>query len=182
MKYLNERLNQFLEKPHTPPLLNQGFQYGFNTNFLKQVITYWKNDYKWKNREVYLNKYPQFKTSISGLDLHFIRASPQNPNGKKVLPLLLLHGWPGSVREFYDVIPHLINPKNDVPFVFDVVVPSLPGYGFSSGAVKPGLGPEKIAVVMKLLMTRLKFNKFYVSGGDWGAIIGKNMGQLYPEK
>lgn len=170
-----------MSRPHTPPLANQGFQYGVNSDFLKQVVTYWKDDYNWKNRENYLNQYPQFKTKISGLNIHFLRVAPTEPHRKKVLPLLLLHGWPGSVREFYEVIPLFTNPQKS-DFVFEIVAPSLPGFGFSDGARKPGLGPAEIAVIMKNLMTRLNFDKFYVAGGDWGAVIGKFMGQLYPEK
>ncbi|KAK6628634.1 hypothetical protein RUM43_002449 [Polyplax serrata] len=180
--YLKERLGKYLERSHVPPLENQGFQYGFNSNYLKQVVTYWKQNYDWKKREAYLNQFPQFKTKVAGLDIHFLRVAPKNPSGKKVLPLLLLHGWPGSVREFYDLIPLLTSPRKDVDFVFEVVAPSLPGYGFSQAAVKPGFGPHEMAVVMKLLMLRLNFEKFYVSGGDWGSLIGKIMGQYYPER
>lgn len=179
---LNGQLDRFLRRVPTPPLENQGFQYGFNTDYLRTVVTFWRNKYQWKEREAYLNQFPQFKTNVNGLDLHFIRVTPKATSGKKVLPLLLLHGWPGSVREFYDIIPLLTTPRNDADFVFDVIVPSLPGYGFSQGSAKTGLGAAQIAVVMKNLMKRVGFDKFYIQGGDWGALIGKNMGTLYPAK
>jgi juvenile hormone epoxide hydrolase len=100
----------------------------------------------------------------------------------RVLPLLLLHGWPGSVREFYELIPLLTKPLNNVDFVFEVIAPSLPGYGFSEGASKPGLGAAQVAVVMKNLMERIGFKKFYVQGGDWGAMIASHLGNLFPER
>nr|CAD7193995.1 unnamed protein product [Timema douglasi] len=149
----------------TPPLEGIGFQYGFNTDYLKKVVDFWRTKYNWREREAYLNSFPQFKTQVDGLDLHFLHVKPkQVPPSTRVLPLLLLHGWPGSVREFYEIIPLLTTPREGVNFVFEVVVPSLPGYGFSEGASKPGLGAAQMAVVFKDLMARLGFDKFYLQG------------------
>lgn len=114
--------------------------------------------------------------------MHFVRVRPKNAEGKKVLPLLLLHGWPGSVREFYDIFPLLAIPKENSDFVFDIIAPSLPGYGFSQGSSKTGLGTAQIAVIMKNLMKRIGYDKFYVQGGDWGAAIARNLATLYPDK
>nr|CAD7434550.1 unnamed protein product [Timema monikensis] len=165
-----------------PPLEGIGFQYGFNTDYLKKVVDFWRTKYNWREREAYLNSFPQFKTQVDGLDLHFLHVKPkQVPPSTRVLPLLLLHGWPGSVREFYEIIPLLTTPREGVNFVFEVVVPSLPGYGFSEGASKPGLGAVQVAVVFKDLMARLGFDKFYLQGGDWGGIIGANMATLFQE-
>nr|CAD7263042.1 unnamed protein product [Timema shepardi]CAD7571341.1 unnamed protein product [Timema californicum] len=156
----------------TPPLEGIGFQYGFNTDYLKKVVDFWRTKYNWREREAYLNSFPQFKTQVDGLDLHFLHVKPkQVPPSTRVLPLLLLHGWPGSVREFYEIIPLLTTPREGVNFVFEVVVPSLPGYGFSEGASKPGLGAAQMAVVFKDLMARLGFDKFYLQGGDWGVAL-----------
>ncbi|KAI4471860.1 epoxide hydrolase 1-related [Holotrichia oblita] len=116
------------------------------------------------------------------LDIHFIRVKPSNPEGLKVLPLLLLHGWPGSVREFYGVIPKLTAAQKGYGFVFELIIPSLPGYGFSQGAAKPGLGVPQVAVIFKNLMDRLGFDKYYIQGGDWGAMIVTVMSILYPDK
>lgn len=102
--------------------------------------------------------------------------------GKSVLPLLLLHGWPGSIREFYELIPLLTTPKANNNFVFEVIAPSLPGYGFSDGAARPGLGPTQMGVIFNELMGRLGHNKYYIQGGDWGSIIGRSMAILYPSK
>lgn len=91
-----------------------------------------------------------------------------------------MHGWPGSVRELYASIPLLTTPRKGYNFVFEVVAPSLPGYGFSEGAARPGLGAVQMGVVMRQLMERLGFQKFYVQGGDWGSVIATHMATLYP--
>ena len=128
------------------PLEGVAFEYGFNTDFLKKVVDYWSNKYDWKTRESLLNKFPQFKTNINGLDIHFIQSKPKADvaKGKKVLPLLILHGWPGSFVELTKIIPLLTAESKDRDFVFEVVVPSLPGYGFSDAARKPGMGPPEM--------------------------------------
>lgn len=160
------------------------FQYGFNSKTLQKLIKHWHTEYKWREREVQLNRFPQFKTNIQGLDVHFLHVKPPAiPVGKKTIPLLLLHGWPGSVREFYSLIDLLTQqiPKGD-DTVFEVIAPSLPGYGFSSGAVRPGLGSAQVAVVLAQLMRRLGHTSWYVQGGDWGSQIASHMGILYPQE
>lgn len=106
-------------------------QYGFNNNYIKQVVHFWKNEYNFTEREAYLNLYPQFKTKIYGLDIHFIHVKPKITDGLQVYPLLLLHGWPGSFIEFYKLIPILTLPREGLNYVFELIIPSLPGYGFS---------------------------------------------------
>jgi len=162
------------------PLEGIAFEYGMNKNFLKKVTTHWLNKYDWRQREKALNKYPSFKTKISGIDIHFqhVKATKKYKGGTK--PLLLLHGWPGSFIEYQSLIPQLVDPK-DSEINFDLVIPSLPGYGFSDGARKSGLGSPEMAVVMLKLMKRLGYEKFYVQGGDWGSKIATNMGNLYQE-
>jgi len=149
---------------------------------LKEVVNYWKGQYlpKWGEREAFLNQFPQFTTQVQGLNIHYIHVKPKTKSNTKVFPLILLHGWPGSVREFYEMIPLLTNPSND-NIAFEVIVPSLPGYGFSEGASKQGLGPLNVAVIMRNLMIKVGFNKFYVQGGDWGAMIGANMAMMFPD-
>lgn len=93
-----------------------------------------------------------------------------------------MHGWPGSVKEFYNVFPLLTKPQEKYDFVFEIIAPSLPGYGFSEAATKPGLGTAQMAQIMKLLMERIGYTKFYVQGGDWGALIGTDMVTLYPDR
>lgn len=165
-----EKLKKKLEDagPFAEPLEGIAFQYGFNSNKLTEILKYWKNDYlpKWSEREKFLNQFPQFKTKIQGLDIHYIHAKPSVEKDVKVFPILLLHGWPTSVRDFYRIIPMFTQKANE-SFAFEVIAPSLPGFGFSDGAKKPGLASEKIAVVLRNLMLRLDFNEFYVHGGDW---------------
>ncbi|KAK7791256.1 hypothetical protein R5R35_005580 [Gryllus longicercus] len=179
---LSDLQNRLLKTPQlTPPLEDANFRYGFSSDYLQKVVQFWLKEYKWREREAFLNKFPQFKTQVAGLNIHFIHVKPSKvPEGVRVLPLLLLHGWPGSVREFYDLIPLLTTPRDHEKFVFEVVAPSLPGYGFSDGASKKGLGAAQMAVVLKSLMERIGFKKFYVQGGDWGSIIGSDMSILFP--
>ncbi|XP_016921625.1 juvenile hormone epoxide hydrolase 1 [Apis cerana] len=172
-------------RTYKKPLENVGWTYGISTRYLNTVLDYWRDKYNWTERQALLNKYPQFMTTIQGLDIHFYHVKPTNlPNNKnlKVLPLLMLHGWPGSVVEFQKIIPMLTKPWPNQNFVFEVIIPSLPGYGFSEGAVRPGMAATQIAVIFKNLMQRLGFEKFYVQGGDWGAIIASDMAVLFPEK
>lgn len=174
-----------MRRPYIEPLENVAWTYGMPSTYINTILDYWKDKYNWTERQALLNKYPQFKTNIQGLDIHFYHIRPTNlPKNKnlKVLPLLMMHGWPGSIVEFQKIIPMLTTPSADRDFVFELIVPSLPGYGFSDGAVRPGLSSANVAVIFKNLMQRLKFDKFYVQGGDWGAHIAANMATLFPEK
>lgn len=138
-----------------PALEGVNFEYGFNTAFLQKVLDYWMNSYNWRKRENHLNTFPQFKTNINGLNIHFIhlKPKPEVAAKKKVLPLLLLHGWPGSFVELTKIIPLLVSDSNDHDFVFEVIVPSLPGYGFSDPARKPGLGTAEMGYVHNVKLT-----------------------------
>ncbi|XP_067629977.1 juvenile hormone epoxide hydrolase 2-like [Eurosta solidaginis] len=165
------------------PLEGIGFEYGFNSKYLKEVIKYWRFNYlpKWTEREAYLKQFPHFETQIQGLRIHYIHVKPKSTKGKKVVPLLLLHGWPGSVREFYTIIPLLTKPNPRSDYVFEVIAPSLPGYAWSQGASKINFGPAQIALVVRNLMLRIGHEKFLVQGGDWGSIIGTNLATLTPQ-
>ncbi|XP_017051728.1 juvenile hormone epoxide hydrolase 1 [Drosophila ficusphila] len=183
-----EDLKSQLSRPSKahPPLEGVGFEYGFNANELAKVVKYWRDSYlaKWNEREQFLKKLNHFQTEIQGLKIHFIHAKPNQVKGqkpKKVLPLLLMHGWPGTVREFYDFIPLLTTPSDKSDYVFEVIAPSLPGYGWSQGSSKTGFGVAQVAVVMRNLMLRVGLDKFLVQGGDWGSIIGSNVASLFPE-
>lgn len=105
-------------------------QYGINTSYLEKIINYWLEEYNFKARAERLNKFPHYKTRIQGLDIHYIHVKPEG-KGKKVLPLLMLHGWPSSSKEFDKVIPILTKPRDGFDFVFEVVAADLPGFGFS---------------------------------------------------
>ncbi|XP_012538919.1 juvenile hormone epoxide hydrolase 2 [Monomorium pharaonis] len=168
-------------RPLTPPLKDVAWNYGTNTNTLHKLLDYWANEYNFEEREKFINQYLHFKTNIQGLDIHFIHVRPNNTEGKRVLPLLIVHGWPGSIIEFYKVIPLLTLPKPEHDFVFEVIAPSLPGFGFSSAATIPDLSAIQASVIFKNLMLRLGYDKYYVQGGDWGAQVIHTMSCLYPQ-
>ncbi|XP_048004043.1 juvenile hormone epoxide hydrolase-like [Leguminivora glycinivorella] len=155
--------------------------YGVHSSAQEQIFSFWQYKYKPKERERFFNKFDHFKTNVQGLDLHFMRVRPETEN-IKVLPIMLLHGWPSSFREFYEVAPLLTTQRPGYDFVFEVIVPSLPGFGFSQGAVRPGLGPFQMAIVMRNLMNRLGFTKYYIHGGDFGHVIGSIMATLFPNE
>ncbi|XP_055594687.1 juvenile hormone epoxide hydrolase 1-like [Uranotaenia lowii] len=185
-EHVIKRLRSKLEDvPHlAEPLEGVAFEYGFNSVHLKEILEYWRTSYldRWDQREKFLNQYPQFKTQIQGLDIHFLHVRPPKVNNpKRRVPLLMLHGWPGSVREFYEIIPKLTTRSDEYEYVFELVIPSLPGYGFSQAAARPGLSAAKIAVIMHNLMSKLGFHEYYVHAGDWGAVIGSLMGAFFPK-
>ncbi|XP_030766077.1 juvenile hormone epoxide hydrolase 1-like [Sitophilus oryzae] len=178
---LENRLNTAL--PFQEPLEDAKQHYGINTKLLTTIVDYWKTKYNWKKRQEFLNQFPQYQTQIQGLNIHFLHVKPKNvPQGVEVLPLLLLHGWPGSVREFYEIIPILTTPQKGKDFVFEVIAPSLPGYGFSDGASKQGLHAGVMGQIFDKLMRRLKFSKYYLQGGDWGSLIAQDMSVLYADR
>uniref|UniRef100_A0A3P9A0G0 Epoxide hydrolase n=1 Tax=Esox lucius TaxID=8010 RepID=A0A3P9A0G0_ESOLU len=164
---------------YTEPLENAGFQYGFNSTYLKKVVHYWRHKFDWKNQVAVLNKYPHFKTKIEGLDIHFVRVRPPHREGQRVLPLMLVHGWPGSFYEFYRILPLLTNPRGGL--AFEVICPSIPGYGFSEAPHKQGFNSLAAARVFHKLMERLGFSEYYLQGGDWGSLITTNMAQMKPQ-
>ncbi|XP_020284934.1 juvenile hormone epoxide hydrolase 2-like [Pseudomyrmex gracilis] len=178
---LNERLAKRIKLVSS--FENTAWTYGTNTNSLEKVLEYWHKKYNWTERQTLLNKYPQYITNVQGLDIHFYHIKPHistEQKNIKVLPLLLLHGWPGSVVEFQKIFPLLTSPHPDKDFVFEVIAPSLPGYAFSQAAVRPGLSPAQMSVIFKNLMLRLGFDKFYAQGGDWGSVIVKHLAELFP--
>ncbi|XP_011196467.1 juvenile hormone epoxide hydrolase 2 [Zeugodacus cucurbitae] len=182
---LIEDLKRQLSRPLVlhEPLEGIGFQYGFNSKYLEKVVAYWRDTYlpKWGEREAFLKQFPHYETQIQGLHVHFIHVKPKSTEGKKVLPLLLIHGWPGSVREFYKLIPLLTKPNPKSEYVFEVIAPSLPGYGWSQGASKVNFGPAQMSLVLRNLMLRLGHEKFLVQGGDWGSLLGANIAVLSPQ-
>ncbi|XP_025831993.1 juvenile hormone epoxide hydrolase 2 [Agrilus planipennis] len=166
----------------TPPLENIAQEYGFNTNLLKNIIDFWKDEYNWREREIYLNQFPQFKTNIQGLDIHYLHVKPTSlPSHIEIYPLLILHGWPGSVREFYNLIPLLTKPMDGKNFAFEVIAPSIPGYAFSDASAKPGFAVPHAAVAFMNLMKRLGFDRYYLQGGDWGSQITTSLVSQYPK-
>ncbi|GCC37381.1 epoxide hydrolase 1-like isoform X1 [Chiloscyllium punctatum] len=169
----------------TPPLEDSRFHYGFNSSYLRKVVSYWRKDYNWKKQLEFLNQFPHFRTRIEGIDIHFVHVKPPHlPQGQTAIPLMMIHGWPGSFYEFYKIIPQLIDPANhgwSQQETFEVICPSIPGYGFSEAPCKIGFDSIAAARVFCKLMRRLGFDRFYVQGGDWGSLIATNMAQMKPE-
>ncbi|XP_073689899.1 epoxide hydrolase 1 [Garra rufa] len=163
----------------TEPLEDSRFNYGFNSNYLRRVVSYWRHQYDWEKQVKVINQYPHFKTKIEGIDVHFVHVRPVQKAGQTVLPLMMVHGWPGSFYEFYRIIPLLTKTDSDV--VFEVICPSIPGYGYSEAPRKKGFNTLEAARIFLKLMERLGFPEFYVQGGDWGAFITSNMAQMKPE-
>ncbi len=151
----------------TPDDWSQGVPLAYARDF----CAYWSASYDWGARRDRLNRFPQFTTRLDGLDIHFIHQRSPEPNAR---PLLITHGWPGSIVEFQEVIAPLSDPVahgGDAADAFHVVCPSLPGYGFSGKPSTPGWGVEKIADVWDRLMQRLGYDPYFAQGGDWGALV-----------
>jgi pimeloyl-ACP methyl ester carboxylesterase len=148
---------------------------------LKELARYWANEYDWRRCEAKLNALPQFMTSIDGLDVHFIHVKSRHENA---LPLIITHGWPGSVIELLEVVSPLTDPTahgGNAEDAFDLVLPSLPGYGFSGEPAEVGWDPGRIARAWAELMTRLGYTRYVAQGGDQGAGVTDAMGRQAPE-
>jgi len=148
-----------------------GWEYGTNLSYMKEISNYWVKDFNWKRHEEKINKFSNFTTEVDNIDIHFIH---EKGSGSNPIPLLLMHGWPGSVFEFLNIIEKLAHPEKfggKEEDAFDVVAPSLPGFGFSGSPLRP-MGPRKMAKVMDQLMIKnLRYKNYLAQGGDWGATI-----------
>jgi pimeloyl-ACP methyl ester carboxylesterase len=159
----------------------QGWSQGVPLQVMRQLVDYWRTDYDWRRFEAALNAHPQFVTAIDGVEVHFLHITSPYASAT---PLILTHGWPGSIVEFLKVIGPLTDPvahggaQSDA---FHLVIPSVPGYGFSSRPVKSGWGIERIADAWSELMHRLGYDKFIAGGGDWGTSISTMIGVRHPE-
>jgi epoxide hydrolase len=150
--------------------------------YLRELCEYWADGYDWRAAEARLNALPQLRTEIDGLGIHFLHVrSPRDD----ALPIVLTHGWPGSIVEFLDVVGPLSDPAahgGDPADAFHVVCPSLPGYGFSDKPAEPGWGIERIAAAWAVLMDRLGYSRYGAAGSDWGTSISASIGQQQPER
>ena len=147
---------------------------------IQKLARYWATEYDWRKVEAKLNSYPHFITEIDGLDIHFIHVRSKHENA---LPLIVTHGWPGSIIEQLKIIEPLTNPTahgGSATDAFHVVIPSMPGYGFSGKPTTTGWGPERIARAWATLMERLGYQRYAAQGGDWGALIVDMMGVQAP--
>ncbi len=149
---------------------------GIPLAYTQEICKYWLEEYDWRAREALLNRFEQFITEIDGIDIHFIHV--RSPH-KKARPLIITHGWPGSIVEFHKVIEPLIDPVahgGDAADAFHVVCPSLPGYGFSGKPSKPEWDVGKIATAWNTLMLRLGYDNYFAQGGDWGGLVTASIG------
>jgi pimeloyl-ACP methyl ester carboxylesterase len=147
---------------------------------MQKLAAYWANEYDWRRCEARLNALPNFITEIDGLDVHFIHVKSKHPNA---LPVIVTHGWPGSIIEQLKIIGPLTDPTahgGTAADAFDVVIPSIPGYGFSARPTEAGWGPPRIVGAWLTLMKRLGYDRFVAQGGDWGALITEIMGAIAP--
>lgn len=154
---------------------------GTPLSYVQEVCAYWAEKYDWRATEARLNAFPQFTTEIDGLDIHFIHA--RSPH-EGAAPLIITHGWPGSIVEFHKVIGPLTDPVKyggNAADAFHVVAPSLPGYGFSGKPAKNGWGVEKIGNAWAALMARLGYSRYFAQGGDWGSAVTSAIGAQDPE-
>ena len=175
-------LKQRLARTRWPgEVTDSGWTYGTNLSYIKELVDYWRTGYDWRARERELNRFDHFKSEVDGLRIHFIH---QPGTGRNPRPLMLVHGWPGSFYEFDQLIPLLTNPLSNggaATDAFSVIVPSLPGYGFSDDPAVPGINITRIADIFHKLMTQvLGYRSYGVQGGDWGAFVASRMGFAYP--
>lgn len=163
--------------PETVPDWSQGVR----VDNAQSLIKYWEREYDWRRFESELNRFPQFLTTIDGLDIHFIHVRSKNPNA---MPLILTHGWPGSIVEFLKLIEPLADPVafgGRIEDSFDVIVPSLPGFGFSEKPTETGWNVTRIATAWVELMKRLGYRNWAAQGGDWGSVVTTVLGAMRPE-
>ena len=158
-----------------------GWAYGTNLDYMKEISKYWIDKFDWKKTQEQINKFKNFKANIDGINIHFIH---EKGSGSKAKPLLLSHGWPGSIIEFLHIIEKLAHPEKfggKEDDAFDVIVPSLPGFGFSGPPLIP-IGPRKIASIFNSLMTKvLGYKKYIAQGGDFGGTIATWLGCDFPK-
>jgi microsomal epoxide hydrolase len=157
--------------------------YGTSVVYMEELVRYWSEGFDWRAQEASLNALPHYRVPLHGIDLHFLHVPGVGPDP---CPLLLSHGWPGSVFEFLDIIPRLTDPARfggDPADAFTVVAPSLPGYGLSFAPGQPRFGVEAIADCFAALMTDvLGYGRFAAQGGDWGSFVTARLGHAYPER
>lgn len=161
---------------------DDGWRRGVPVAYLRDLADHWRDGYDWRTHEARLNSFPQFTTAVDGVDLHFLHVRSSEPDA---VPLLLLHGWPGSIVEFLDVVGPLTDPVahgGQAEDAFHVVVPSLPGFGLSGPVTEPGWTEARIAGALHELMARLGYERYGAQGGDLGAGVAPLLGHLAPDQ
>ena len=175
---LRDRLHQTRWPDELPGV---GWTRGVPLGYLKQLAGYWADGYDWRKQEARLNQFPQFTTVIDGANVHFLHVRSPEPDA---LPLILTHGWPGSVVEFLEVIGPLTDPRahgGDPADAFHLVIPSIPGYGLSGPTREAGWTTGRVAGAWAELMARLGYQRYGAQGGDWGAFVSPELGRIDPD-
>jgi len=175
---LHDRLNRVRWAEELP---DAGWDYGVPVEFVKELVEYWRNGYDWRAWEAKLNTFPQFITEIDGQQIHFLHVRSPEPDA---LPLILTHGWPGSVAEFVDIIGPLTDPRahgGETATAFHLVVPALPGFGFSGPTKERGWNPKRIGKAWAELMLRLGYDRYGAAGNDWGTYVSLDLARIAPQ-
>jgi epoxide hydrolase len=175
---LHERLDRTRWPDELPGV---GWAYGVPRDYLKELARYWRHDYDWRSAEAELNQWPQHTTSIDGATIHFAHVRSPEP---EATPLLMTHGWPGSIVEFAKVIGPLTDPRahgGDPADAVHLVLPGIPGFGLSGSTTQTGWEFKRVAAAFAVLMERLGYARYGVQGGDWGATISRELGRTRPE-
>jgi pimeloyl-ACP methyl ester carboxylesterase len=153
------------------------WEYGADIKKVRELADYWQNQYDWRVQEAKINRFDQFTTEIDGQQIYFIHQRSPRPDA---IPLMLIHGWPGSIVEFLALIEPLTDPKDSRSPAFHVIIPSLPGFGFSGPTTTRGWGPQRMAKALVVLMDRLGYSRYGIQGGDWGSLIARDMAYQAP--
>ena len=153
------------------------WEYGADIKKVRELADYCQNGYDWRAQEAKINQFDQFTTEIDGQQIYFIHQRSPRPGA---IPLMLIHGWPGSILEFEKLIGPLTHPKDKNSPAFDVIIPSLPGFGYSGPTTTRGWGPQRMAKAFVVLMDRLGYSKYGIQGGDWGSAIAQDMAYEAP--
>ncbi|MEU6244196.1 epoxide hydrolase family protein [Streptomyces sp. NPDC047024] len=174
-------LRQRLDRTRWPDELpGVGWEYGVPGEYLRELAGYWRHTYDWRAAEERLNAWPQFMTTVDGADIHFAHIRSPEPDAT---PLMITHGWPGSVVEFEKVVGPLTDPVRyggDRADAFHLVLPSIPGFGFSGPTRETGWEYRRVAAAFGELMRRLGYERYGVQGGDWGAAVSRELGRIHP--
>jgi pimeloyl-ACP methyl ester carboxylesterase len=176
---LHDRLDRVRWPDELPGV---GWAYGVPRAYLAELVRYWRHDYDWRAAEAWLNEWPQFKTTIDGADVHFAHVRSPEPDAT---PLIITHGWPGSIVEFTDIAGPLSDPRahgGDPADAFHLVIPGIPGFGFSGPTRETGWEFKRVAGAFAELMARLGYRRYGTQGGDWGALISRELGRTRPDQ
>ena len=178
-----EDLSRRLERSRLPDQIpGSGWDYGSDRAYMDELLEYWRSQYDWRKHEAELNELPHYKTEIDGIDMHFVHVRSAVAGA---MPLVVTHGWPGSVYEFMDVIGPLTDPEahgGTADDAFHLVLPSMPGYGFSGPSRQRGMSVDRVASVVAGLMERLGYERYAAQGGDWGSGVSAWLARDFPER